>query len=251
MDSEREKVASIRALARRPSPAPWIAVALTTVLAFAVGRLTRLDPPPPPPPPRSLAPAARPAPNPAELGALRSCVGEFGALQERVDRECPALAQAIVAGEPTAAPGAASPTDGGVPAVEAAQAAAEQADAARRTAFRRAFMARVVGVTGPAGEWLADYVCLVDDLRNRTVRDIEATFGDPAAYPEAVDEIVAESKQERDAILGDIEARLGPQRYARLRELGGLSMLSLACRRKAEAEAEKSGRTDAAVADLR
>lgn len=230
IDSERAKLASMRAMTQRPSPAPWIAAALLTALAFAVGRFTHWEatassPPPLPPP---APPPALPEPDPTELRALQTCIVELGGLQKRVDDECPALAGAMApaAAAPGASPGKTAPTDGGV--ADATEAAAK-ADAARRAAFRREFMARVVGVKGPAGEWLADYVCLVDELRDRTVREIASTMDDPAAYPDEVDEIVSEAKQEREAMLGDIEARLGPARYAKLRDIGGLAILSLAC----------------------
>ena len=81
MDSERERMASMRAMAKRPNPAPWIIAGLATLLAFAVGRLTQTEPPALPSrlaPPPVAAPAPEPVPDPAELGALRGCVEELG-----------------------------------------------------------------------------------------------------------------------------------------------------------------------------
>lgn len=231
MDSERSQLQSMRAMARGPSPAPWIAAAFLTALAFAVGRFTRADAPPPPRP-RALGPQA-PAPElrPEELGALGGCVGELDALQARVDRECPALAQV-----------ATNLTDGGV----GRDPAEEAAEVARRAAFRKTLVARVAGVTGSAGEWLAEYVCLVDVLRDRTKREIEAVMNDPTADPDATEQIIADAREDLDAILGDVQARLGPQRHARLLEAGGLSMLSLACPDRA-GPPQGAARADAGV----
>ena len=243
MDSERVRLRSLRAKAREPSAAPWIIAGLATLLAFAVGRLVGIgSQPPPPPPPRPQLAAPEPAalpppsavePNPAELGALRGCVERLDSLQTAVDRACPDLSRApSAAATRAAAVGKAETRDGGASAAQDPVPADENE---RRLAFQRDFMARVVGVKGPAADWLAGYVCLVDDLRDRTAAEIESVIGDPNAFPDALDEAVAEAKQERDAMLGDVRARLGPERYKRLRDVGGLAILSDACPKRQHA----------------
>jgi len=172
------------------------------------------------------------------LAGLRACVRKLGEAEARIERGCvpPAAAGSVGAAaaaplpvatvdqgaSPAATPGA--PTAGAGAPVDAAPSAAARA-------FSHGFMAHVVGTTDTESRWLQEYACLLDDRRRRTERDLGTMFADPqrASDRAAIDAVVADSKAERDAMLADIEARLGKDRYKRMRDLGGLGILSKSC----------------------
>lgn len=224
--------------------APWMVATLVALAAgYAAGRLSapaREDAASAPPaatepePAPALAPPVVPAPAADELAGLRACVRKLGEAEAHIERDCAPPAAAAPGTAPSAVPAPLGTAGQGAPAAALSAGASAPASAepsAVVRAFSQGFMAHVVGTTEAESRWLQEYVCLVDDRRRRTESELSAIFADPkrASDPAAVDAVVAESKQERDAMLGDIETRLGKDRYKRMRDLGGLGILSRSC----------------------
>lgn len=102
--------------------------------------------------------------------------------------------------------------------------------AATDETFARRFATSVVGVGDDESRWLESYMCTVHRLRSQMVDDLGALLRDEAS-PDRIEALLAEAKQERAAVLADLEENLGPERYQRLRAVGGLGILgsALAC----------------------
>lgn len=189
--------------------------------------------------PSAAPPSVPPTPVVDELAGLRACVRKLGEAEAHIRRDCAAL-PAVGTGDvvsdttpvPVATAGQRAPRAivPGAPTAGAAAPTTSEPSAAAR-AFSEGFMARVVGTTDAESRWLQEYVCLVDDRRRRTETDLAAILGDPrrASDPAEIDAVVTEAKEERDAMLADIEARLGKDRYKRMRDLGGFGVLSRSC----------------------
>lgn len=93
--------------------------------------------------------------------------------------------------------------------------------------FARRFSSKVVGVPDEDVPWLEEYMCRVHRLRENMVADLRSALeGDEPAGDEVIDELLADAQDARDAALADVKARLGEERYARLRSVGGLGMLA-------------------------
>jgi hypothetical protein len=73
--------------------------------------------------------------------------------------------------------------------------------------------------------WVGEYVCAVHELSSKTGADVAST-------KEEVLALFARLRNERKAILRDLEAYMGPERYQKLRAIGGLGFLgeALGCR---------------------
>jgi hypothetical protein len=186
---------------------------------------------PPSPTPSVEAEAEPAAPSPADAGdlaALRTCMHRLGETEAGLARECgaPAAGAGLASAPPvpTRAVGSAGAAAAGAPAPPAGA-------AAEARAFSRAFMSRVVGAPDAEAAWLQEYACLVDDLRSRTERDLALVLTDPtrAGDRAALDLALLEAREERNAMLAEVRSRLGKERYKRLRDVGGLAILSRAC----------------------
>ena len=93
--------------------------------------------------------------------------------------------------------------------------------------FAKRFSQDVVGVAAEEAEWLEDYLCTVQRLREGMVADLDALL-ESEAPAEEVDAVLSTAKSERAAVLEDLEGELGKDRYARLRSVGGLGILGAA-----------------------
>jgi hypothetical protein len=203
---------------------------------FALGRLAPRAAPPynatPGDTAAAVAQPSAPAVPRAEdgLAGLRACVRKLGEAEARIERGCVPLAAAAPLPIATADQGASPAATPGAPTAGAG-APVDAAPSAAARAFSQGFMVHVVGTTDTESRWLQEYACLLDDRRRRTERDLGTIFADPARASDraAIDAVVADSKAERDAMLADIEARLGKDRYKRMRDLGGLGILSKSC----------------------
>lgn len=97
-------------------------------------------------------------------------------------------------------------------------------DADEPDTFARRFSRRVVGTSEEEADWLEDYLCAVDGLRDTMVADLERLLDDNASEQD-VESALAQARADRKAVLVDVERRLGPERYARLRAVGGVGLL--------------------------
>jgi hypothetical protein len=189
------------------------------------------------PPPAALAPAA-PDQAPSDLTGLRACVRRLGEAEARIERECARAASpppgeaapAMLPAQGTAGQGSSSAGGPSAPPASDDHAGEAPAAAAAR-AFSASFMTHVVGVNDADARWLQEYACLVEDRRRRMEAELSAHFADPKHTSDRaeIDRDLAEAKEERDAMLADIEARLGKERYKRMRDVGGLGILSRSC----------------------
>ena len=93
--------------------------------------------------------------------------------------------------------------------------------------FARRFATGVVGVSDAEAEWVEDYLCSVHRLRETMVGDLDDLL-QRAADPGEIDEVIEGARADRQAVLEDLETRLGDQRYARLRAVGGLGVMGSA-----------------------
>ena len=91
-----------------------------------------------------------------------------------------------------------------------------QARELERTAFD-AWAADALRLTPDEGQWLEEYVCAARELREHTLASLE-----DAPPTEALDQL----KQQREHILEDMKEALGPDRYARLRAIGGIGLIA-------------------------
>jgi hypothetical protein len=72
-------------------------------------------------------------------------------------------------------------------------------------------------LTADESQWLEDHVCATRELRERTIASLDET---PAG--EALEQL----KAQREQILKDVEELLGPDRYAKLRAIGGIGLIA-------------------------
>ena len=77
-----------------------------------------------------------------------------------------------------------------------------------------------LGLTEPESAWLGEYVCAVRELREDNLSDPAERDG--GELPDQWEQM----RREREEELAGIKAVLGPDRYARLREIGGIGLLS-------------------------
>jgi hypothetical protein len=91
---------------------------------------------------------------------------------------------------------------------------------ARRASAARELVTSVLRLTSVEWDWLAEFVCAVRELRGAALT-APADGGDGSGSAEAWEELRAR----REAVLADIEKYLGPDRYRRLREAGGIGLL--------------------------
>ena len=82
----------------------------------------------------------------------------------------------------------------------------------------RELVKRFFGTNEQESKWMLDYVCTVRQLRADLLDEVRQGKIDLSQASER-------QKVEREALLGDLERLLGPERYARLREVGGLGKL--------------------------
>ncbi|MEM6991153.1 MAG: hypothetical protein AAF721_11665 [Myxococcota bacterium] len=96
--------------------------------------------------------------------------------------------------------------------------------------FASSFSQRVVGVDEGEAEWLEDYLCTVHTLRAGMVDELQTLLRRDAPASE-IEDVITGGREERAAVLEDLEGRLGAERYQRLRSVGGLGILggSLDC----------------------
>lgn len=108
--------------------------------------------------------------------------------------------------------------------------AGSPAAGARGAVFAHRFTRQVVGVSEGEAQWMEEYLCAVHDLREQMIEDLDGLLTSAGA-PEEIDALLEEARGERKTVLQDLEQRLGPERYARLRSVGGLGVLgaSLPC----------------------
>jgi hypothetical protein len=87
------------------------------------------------------------------------------------------------------------------------------------------FLGEGLGLSPEESAWVGEYVCAVHELSARTGADVAST-------KEEVLALFARLKNERQGILRDLEAYMGPERYRKLRAIGGLGFLgeALGCR---------------------
>jgi predicted subunit of tRNA(5-methylaminomethyl-2-thiouridylate) methyltransferase len=100
--------------------------------------------------------------------------------------------------------------------LEAADRKAKSAEARRDT--MRKPIGDFLQITPQQAEWLIEYVCTVRGLRADGLQDLASGAID---FQTAADR----QKSERSDALAEVEQLLGPDRYAKLREVGGLGML--------------------------
>lgn len=93
--------------------------------------------------------------------------------------------------------------------------------------FARRFATGVVGTTDAEAEWVEDYLCSVHRLRETMVEDLDDLLERGADAAE-IDEVIDRARDDRTAVLEDLENRLGADRYARLRAVGGLGVMGSA-----------------------
>jgi hypothetical protein len=225
--------------------AVWLMVA---VVAFCAGygtalgiaaRARTVKPVVPAMPPAAVSVPVAPAVNagalPDSLAILGSCMRRLDAAEARLRGASDAPARGANEASPSpagvSAPGAASVATDPAAGAPAPETVPDPPAMPEPRAFARGFMAHVLDAREEEARWLQQYVCLVDDLRARTERDLSRVFDDPARAADhaAIDAVAGEAKQERDAMLADIEGRIGKEHYKRLRDLGGLGILSRAC----------------------
>jgi hypothetical protein len=93
--------------------------------------------------------------------------------------------------------------------------------------FNRRFLAEVINVGEGETKRLRDYVCSVHALRTQWSKDLDSLLSPEASpNPATVQALVDSARSEREATLSDLKGMLGEDRYARLRALGGLSLLA-------------------------
>jgi hypothetical protein len=87
------------------------------------------------------------------------------------------------------------------------------------------FLSDGLGLNPKESRWVGEYVCAVHELSARTGADVAST-------KEEVLVLFTRLRDERKAILRDLEAYMGPERYQKLRDIGGLGFLgeALGCR---------------------
>lgn len=87
------------------------------------------------------------------------------------------------------------------------------------------FLSEGLGLNPEESRWVGEYVCAVHELSAKTGADVAST-------KEEVLALFTRLRNERKAILRDLEAYMGPERYQKLRAIGGLGFLgeSLGCR---------------------
>lgn len=87
------------------------------------------------------------------------------------------------------------------------------------------FLSDGLGLSPEESAWVGEYVCAVHELSARTGADVAST-------KEEVEALFARLSDERKLILRDLEAYMGPERYHKLRAIGGLGFLgeALGCR---------------------
>jgi hypothetical protein len=87
------------------------------------------------------------------------------------------------------------------------------------------FLSDGLGLNPEESRWVGEYVCAVHELSAKTGADVAST-------KEEVLALFTRLRNERKAILRDLEAYMGPERYQKLRAIGGLGFLgeSLGCR---------------------
>lgn len=212
----------MRSLLRSPWPG-WAAAA--TLAALWLGRAEPTGPAPAPPTATAPAPPTRqtgagtgaseatlPAPPLAALDACR---------QRLVRCRTPPPEGAARRGEPRGptSPGAAaagrgtSPPDGD----PAAAPPDRQAEGER-------MLARMLGVPPAEARWLREYVCAVGDVRADTLDALRNALREDTP-PDALAPVLDEARKQRRAVLDDLKARLGDERYDALRGIGGLGLL--------------------------
>lgn len=100
------------------------------------------------------------------------------------------------------------------------------ADAGASHAAERQAMKALLGVNDKEADWLATYLCAVADLRSATLEDLRAA-GVTSSNPDATatEQALEDARRQRTAMLDDLKARLGHERYAQLRSVGGLSLV--------------------------
>jgi hypothetical protein len=77
-----------------------------------------------------------------------------------------------------------------------------------------------LGLGDEESAWLSEYVCAVRELREDSLVDLaERDAGAPAGVWEQM-------RQEREEALGGLAAVLGPERFERLRAIGGIGLLN-------------------------
>jgi hypothetical protein len=90
-------------------------------------------------------------------------------------------------------------------------------------AARAAALARVersIGLTAEQGDWVSDFACTLRQRRLSVLADASAPAPtDPAVLAERL-------RAEREEVLLDLEAYLGPDRYQALREIGGIGLFN-------------------------
>lgn len=93
--------------------------------------------------------------------------------------------------------------------------------------FARRFATDVVGTSEAEAEWVEDYLCSVHRVRETMIDDLDDLL-ERGADASELDEVITRARSDRKAVLADLEQRLGDDRYARLRAVGGLSVLGSA-----------------------
>lgn len=78
--------------------------------------------------------------------------------------------------------------------------------------------AKGLGLSSDQREWMRDYVCSLEELRARALDALVAEDAPPA-------EVLTKLREQREAVLADLEDKLGSDRYSRLRDLGGIGLL--------------------------
>lgn len=87
------------------------------------------------------------------------------------------------------------------------------------------FLSDGLGLNPEESRWVGEYVCAVHELSAKTGADVASTREEVLA-------LFSRLRDERKAILRDLEAYMGPERYQKLRAIGGLGFLgeALGCR---------------------
>lgn len=97
--------------------------------------------------------------------------------------------------------------------------ASRMAGLEKREALATAWMEENLGLTREQSRWLSEYVCAVRDMRSFAVPD--------AASPDGGADFSWEQlRSERERMLSNLRSFLGPQRYERLRAVGGIGLLA-------------------------